>query len=203
MKNLEFRTDEIWKDIKGYEGIYQVSNLGRVRSLDRVNARGWKIKGILLKPRLKRDGYVDVHLSFKDKDQSPKIHRLVAEAFMPIPEELKKWSGTQYLQVNHKDENKTNNMVWLNEDGSIDYDKSNLEWCTAQYNSMWGTKRERQKEKIKKSVMQYDMDGTFIKKWDSIKDATYSIVGHNSGRIIDCLKGRSTSAYGYKWKYEV
>ena len=191
MKNLEFRTEEIWKDIKGYEGIYQVSNLGRVRSLDRVTERGWKKKGILLKPRLKRDGYVDVHLSFKGKDQSLKIHRLVAEAFMPIPEELKKWYGTQYLQINHKDENKQNNCV------------DNLEWCTAQYNSMWGTKRERQKEKIKKSVMQYDMDGTFIKKWDSIKDATYSIVGHNSGRIIDCLKGRSTSAYGYKWKYEV
>jgi hypothetical protein len=66
---------------------------------------------------------------------------------------------------------------------------------------MWGTKRERQKEKIKKSVMQYDMDGTFIKKWDSIKDATYSIAGHNSGRIVDCLKGRSASAYGYIWKY--
>ena len=193
MKNLEFRIDEIWKDIKGYEGIYQVSNLGRVRSLDRVNERGWKKKGILLKPKLKRDGYVDVHLSFKekDKDQNLKIHRLVAETFIPIPEELKKWYGTQYLQVNHKDENKQNNCV------------DNLEWCTAQYNSMWGTKRERQKEKIKKSVMQYDMDGTFIKKWDSIKDATYSIVGHNSGRIIDCLKGRSTSAYGYKWKYEV
>lgn len=193
MKNLEFRTDEIWKDIKGYEGIYQVSNLGRVRSLDRVNERGRKKKGMLLKPKLKRDGYVDVHLTFKDKgkDQNIKIHRLVAEAFMPIPEELKKWYGTQYLQINHKDENKQNNCV------------DNLEWCTAQYNSMWGTKRERQKEKIKKSVMQYDMDGTFIKKWDSIKDATYSIVGHNSGRIIDCLKGRSTSAYGYKWKYEV
>lgn len=193
MKNLEFRTDEIWKDIKGYEGIYQVSNLGRVRSLDRVNERGRKKKGMLLKPKLKRDGYVDVHLTFKDKgkDQNIKIHKLVAEAFMPIPEELKKWYGTQYLQINHKDENKQNNCV------------DNLEWCTAQYNSMWGTKRERQKEKIKKSVMQYDMDGTFIKKWDSIKDATYSIVGHNSGRIIDCLKGRSTSAYGYKWKYEV
>ena len=193
MKNLEFRIDEIWKDIKGYEGIYQVSNLGRVRSLDRVNERGRKKKGMLLKPKLKRDGYVDVHLTFKDKgkDQNIKIHKLVAEAFMPIPEELKKWYGTQYLQINHKDENKQNNCV------------DNLEWCTAQYNSMWGTKRERQKEKIKKSVMQYDMDGTFIKKWDSIKDATYSIVGHNSGRIIDCLKGRSTSAYGYKWKYEV
>lgn len=180
---------EEWRDIKGYEGIYQVSSEGRVKSLNRVDARGWKIKGKLLKPRLKKDGYVDVHLSSKDKHQSPKIHRLVAETFLPIPEELKKWYGTQYLQVNHKDENKQNNCV------------ENLEWCSAQYNSMWGTKRERHKEKVKKSVMQYDMDGTFIKKWDSIKDATYSIVGHNSGRIIDCLKGRSVSAYGYRWEY--
>lgn len=173
---------EIWKDIKGYENIYQVSNLGRVKSLKFGKEK-------ILKPRLKCDGYVDVHLSSKDKDQSPKIHRLVAEAFIPIPEELKKWYGTQYLQVNHKDENKTNNCV------------ENLEWCSAQYNSMWGTKRERHKEKIKKSVMQYDMDGTFIKRWNSIKDATYSIVGHKSGRIVDCLKGRCASAYGYMWKY--
>ena len=175
------KINEIWKPVKDYPN-YQISNLGRVKSL-----KFGKVK--ILKPRLTKDGYVKVHLSYKDKDQSPTIHRLVALAFIPIPEELKKWYGTQYLQVNHKDENKTNNCV------------ENLDRCSAQYNSMWGTKRERHKEKIKKSVMQYDMDGIFIKKWDSIKDATYSIVGHKSGRIVDCLKGRCASAYGYMWKY--
>lgn len=171
---------EIWKDIEGANGKYMVSNLGRVKNTKRGN---------FLKPRPKIDGYVGVHYYVNDKEYNKTIHRLVAEHFLSIPKELEHLKGTQHLQVNHKDENKTNNCV------------ENLEWCSAQYNSMWGTKRERQKEKIKKSVMQYDMDGTFIKRWDSIKDATYSIVGHKSGRIVDCLKGRCASAYGYMWKY--
>lgn len=173
---------EIWRDIDGFEGRYQISSEGRIKSVDVYTidtiGRRQLHRGKFLKVRYDKDGYKKISL-YDGKSYS--IHRLVAQAFIPNP--------NNYPIINHKDENKQNNCV------------ENLEWCSAQYNSMWGTKRERHKEKVKKSVMQYDMDGTFIKKWDSIKDATYSIVGHNSGRIIDCLKGRSVSAYGYRWEY--
>lgn len=124
--------EEIWKPIKGYEGLYEVSNLGRVRSLDRcvvyANGQVHIHRGKILRPGIS-NGYMQVHLCKCGDMKQPLVHRLVADAFIPNPENLP--------QVNHKDENPSNNEV------------SNLEWCTSEYNINYGTR----KEKVMKSLV--------------------------------------------------
>lgn len=121
--------NELWKDIEGYEGYYQVSSLGRVKSLDRIDATGRKLKGRILKPTLTipskkyKDGYFTVALSIGGKIKRHKVHRLVAKAFIPNP--------NNFPEVNHKDENKINNNI------------NNLEWCNKIYNCNYGTRNER------------------------------------------------------------
>lgn len=118
--------EEIWRPVKEYEGYYEVSNLGRVRSIDRyVNTKGDSKRirnGRVLKGILHNE-YVWVTLSKDNLKSKKRVHRIVAEAFLPNPDNLP--------QVNHKDEDKTNNNV------------DNLEWCTAKYNMNYGTLRER------------------------------------------------------------
>jgi hypothetical protein len=120
--------EEQWKDIKGYEGLYEVSNLGNVRSLDRViksKHNGTMLrKGQILTPFYEeKKGYYQVSLSKDGKNKKHRVHRLVASAFLDNPH--------SYTDVNHKDEVKTNNNV------------DNLEWCTRKYNNNYGTKPER------------------------------------------------------------
>lgn len=121
---------ESWKDIEGYEGVYQVSNEGRVRSLGNNKKRKEKT----LKPQCDRLGYLTV-LLYKGKPKRLLIHRLVAKAFLP--------NQNDYPIINHKDENKENNFVFINEDGSVDSEKSNLEWCTSKYNCNYGTRNNK------------------------------------------------------------
>lgn len=126
--------EEEWRDIKGYEGFYQVSNLGNVRSLDRIfiksNGRRYNKKGKILIPGLTTKGYETVNLSdVNHKITSKRVHRLVAEAFIPNPNNLP--------QVNHIDENKLNNFV------------TNLEWCTNTYNISYGTRNLRLKTALR------------------------------------------------------
>lgn len=154
---------EIWKDIEGYEGLYQVSNLGRVRSLDRYtkgknNSKIFK-KGKLLKISQNQHGYNIVQLWNKQKCFQTGVHRLVAQAFIPNPNNLP--------QVNHKDENKINNCV------------DNLEWCSAEYNTNYGTCIKRRSEKQKnvprknqyKQVVIYK-NNELIKICDSVNSAS-------------------------------
>lgn len=123
---------EIWKAVKGYEGLYEVSNLGNVRSLDRPfkNKQGIAIrKGRILTPFYEEQkGYYQVRLSKDGKNKTHRIHRLVASAFLDNPH--------NYTDVNHKDEVKTNNNV------------DNLEWCTRKYNNNYGTKPERTRKSM-------------------------------------------------------
>lgn len=125
---------EIWKAVKGYEGLYEVSNLGNVRSLDRPfkNKQGIAIsKGRILTPFYEeKKGYYQVRLAKNGKNKTYRIHRLVALAFLENP--------LDYTDVNHKDEDKTNNNV------------DNLEWCTRKYNNNYGTKPERIRKAMKK-----------------------------------------------------
>ena len=122
---------EIWKDIKDYEGIYQISSLGNVKRLaykiknpaPRANGSMLNFEEHLLKPRIITHGYLSVALYKNGIRKDYKLHRLVAQHFIPNPENKP--------EVNHKDENKTNNCV------------DNLEWCTHLYNSNYGTRPER------------------------------------------------------------
>ena len=113
---------EEWKDIKNYEGLYQISNFGNVKSLKKKAGHSTRCEKIL-KTHLDKDGYVYVTLCKNNKTHLATIHRLIAEAFIPNPDNLP--------QINHKDEDKTNNNI------------DNLEWCTCKYNINYGTRTER------------------------------------------------------------
>lgn len=180
---------EVWKDIKGYEGLYQVSSLGRVRSLDRyINCNGGKgfKKGIILKPRISYKGYLRVGLSRNRKSKHYLLHRLIASTFLPNPHNLP--------CVNHKDENKINNVV------------SNLEWCSYKYNSNYGTNRKRISEKItnniklSKAVNQFTKDGVFIKTFPSTKEVERQL-GYYHSHISLCCLGKAKTSHGYIWRF--
>ena len=127
-----------------------------------------------MKPLNDSKGYLQVILYKDGKVKHYGVHRLIAEAYIPNPNNLP--------QVNHKDENKTNNCL------------QNLEWCDAKYNNNYGTRIE----KTKKPILQYDLDGNFIREWPSATDVGKEV----KGIICNCLKGRYKSACGYIWKYK-
>ena len=181
---------EIWKHVVGYEGLYEVSSLGRVRSLDRYDGRAYK-RSRILKPRI-HSNYLAVNLCNGGKCREQLIHRLVAKTFIPNPNNLP--------MVNHKDENKLNNMIWINEDGSIDYDKSNLEWCDAKYNRNYGSMNEKLAKHFSKPILQFSNNNKLIKKWDSIREAERHTGVYNQ-HICACCQGKIKSAGGYIWKY--
>jgi len=176
---------EIWKDIVGYEGLYQVSNLGRVKSLERtINHKTcygglYHVKGRILKSKLEKDGYYRIGLSKNKIKKYYRINRLVAETFIPNP--------NNYPVVNHKDENKLNNRV------------DNLEWCSIKYNINYGTGIARRTKTISIKINQYDLNDNFIKTWNSINEAVRFYNGNT--QICQCCKGKRKYASGYKWKY--
>ena len=181
--------EEIWKDIKGYEGVYQVSNLGNVKSVERFvkhSCGGNKVVKEKILKTGKRAGYYSVLLSKEGVHKNFCVHRLVAEAFLDNPNNLP--------CVNHKDENKTNNYV------------DNLEWCTSEYNQSYGTKGKRvsikmTNGKLSKPILQYDLDGNFIKEWISGMEIQRQL-GFSRGNISNCCLGRYKQSNGYKWKYK-
>lgn len=170
-------------------GLYEVSNLGRVRSLDHCirqknNSKQLK-KGRILKPSINKFGYMYVNLSKNCIIKGYKVHRLVAEAFIPNSENKP--------QVNHIDGNKLNNNV------------NNLEWCTNSENQKHAFKNGMQKIQWSnlykgKRVRQYDLNENFIKEWNTIKEASVG-TGTNEICIGYVCKGKRKTAGGYKWKY--
>ena len=192
------QSKEEWRDIKGFEGLYQVSNLGRVKSLSRVvRANTCGLREILekiLSNGKSSCGYDLVVLSKNGKHYNKLIHRLVAETFIPNP--------NKYREVNHKDENKANNFIYVNKDGSVDYEKSNLEWCDRKYNANYGTGIERCAAKKYKPVVMIDATtGVELKTYKSAKDAMKetNINRNNIGMV--CL-GKRATAGGYIWKFK-
>ena len=168
---------EIWKDIKDYEGYYQISNLGRIKSLPR---NGTIKSERIIKGAISKNGYLRVCLQKNGIKTNFLVHRLVAEAFIPNPDNLP--------QVNHKDEDKTNNIY------------TNLEWCTASYNTNFGTCIERRIKKQSKKILQYTLDGEFVREWESIQECGRN--GFNVGNICYCCQGKYKSSQGYIWKYK-
>lgn len=181
--------NEIWKSIKDYEGLYEVSNFGRIRSLDRViiNSDGVKrlCKGGIRKPykdTRENKGYLRVKLNKDGIFKKFAIHRLVAQAFIPNPDNLS--------EVNHKDEVKTNNHV------------ENLEWCDSKYNKNYGTAIKRRIEKQSKTVLQLDINtGQLISEYPSLNEVERQLnIDHSS--ISMCCNGKRKTAYGFKWRYQ-
>lgn len=174
---------EEWRDIKGYEGLYQVSNEGNVRSLK---------KGIILKVANVSNGYLAVQLWDNGIPKMKLIHRLVAEAFIPNPDNLP--------QVNHKNEVKANNVVVLKEDGSIDYEKTNLEWCSAKYNMNYGTAISRRVDKQSRQVEQLDsVTGELIRRWESTNECGRN--GYTQSSVSQCCNGKRKQHKGYTWRF--
>ena len=180
---MEYNSNEIWRDIVGYEDTHQVSNLGRVRVKERVintSTGKRKYKSKLLSIQTSVEGYKFVILIVNNNRKTAYIHRLIAEAFIPNPDNLP--------CVNHRDEDKSNNSI------------ENLEWCTVAYNNTYGTRLERVSKTRSKSIIQYSLDGTFIRIWDSTREAA-KFIGCCRENINRCLIGVTNTAYGFKWKY--
>lgn len=155
---------ESWNDVPGYEGLYEVSDLGRVKNIK---------TGRILRPAKDKYGYLYVGLYKNGIPKKGKIHRLVAFAFIPNP--------TNLPQINHRDEDKTNNAV------------NNLEWCDAKYNNNYSQA---------KPVLQYDLNGNFIREWPSLAKV-YEELGIHKSDISDCCKGRKVkTAGGFVWKFK-
>lgn len=162
---------EIWKTVKDYEGLYEVSNLGRIKSLPR---NGTIKEEKILKQYEDRYGYFYVGLRNK-KQKKNKVHRLVAEAFINNKENLS--------QINHIDENKKNNRV------------DNLEWCSPKYNVNYGCRTKKTKKRVI-CTNQKDEEKIF----ESIKEAGKALNIDDSS-ITKCCKNKAKTAGGYKWRY--
>jgi hypothetical protein len=171
--NLE---EEIWIDIDEYEGRYQVSNIGSVKSLK--NNKG-KYRELILKPKIDKDGYLEVNLCKQGKGVTKKVHRLVAQMFISNPNNLP--------EINHKDENPNNNKV------------DNLEWCTREYNNNYGHHNEKVIKSISNRVAQYDLDCNLIKIWNNTNEP--KIEGFYQSAIYDCCTGKLKQYKGYLWRF--
>lgn len=174
---------ENWLPVEGYEGLYEVSDLGRVRSLGNNRKRKMKI----LKPADNGIGYLMVCLSKNRKSKFLYVHRLVAITFVPNIFGLK--------EVNHINEDKTDNRA------------DNLMWCDRKENQNWGTRNSRVSEKntngkCSKTVLQFSKDGEFIREWPSVHEVT-RVFGFSFQYIASCCRGKCKSAYGFIWKYKI
>lgn len=188
---------EIWKDIPEYEGYYQISNLGRVKSLARKRKNNpnayYETKDIILKPYAKNKRYYGIYLMKNNTKRYFLIHRLVAEIFVPNP--------SKKVQVNHIDGNKENNCA------------SNLEWVTASENIIHAYKNNLRKapqpwknKKGKmcpnsKAIIQYNLENNKIREWDSVMDASRELK-INFSNIGAVCRGERNTAGGFKWKYK-
>ena len=177
------KNKEIWKDVVGYEGIYQVSSMGNVRSIDReivdVNGNIRKYTGNTMKLELSKEGYWRVGLNYKGSKVKFLVHRLVAMAFIPNPNNLP--------EINHKNEIKNDNRV------------GNLEWCTSKYNSNYGSAKYRNIEKIRKKVAKYSKCGKLIKEYDYMSQVKFD--GYDQGAVSKCCNGIWEHYKGYVWRF--
>ena len=184
------KTIEIWRtpiyDGEIYEG-YKVSNLGRILSLD-YNHTG---KPGLMTPRKRKNGYFQVKLWKNGEKKYCLVHRLVAETFLENPENLP--------QVNHIDEDKTNNFVFLNEDGTVNKKKSNLEWKNHRDNCNHGTRNERSAKARSKTVLQLSLSGELIREWESTRECGRN--GFDHGAVVKCCRGEISHYKGFLWMY--
>ncbi|MCT3326802.1 endonuclease [Lacticaseibacillus paracasei] len=172
---------EIWKDIEGYEGLYQVSNMGRVRSLDRKDAREHRIKGKMLADCRTRCGYRMVGLHQGGNAKCWLIHRLVAMTFIPNP--------NGYLEINHKNEDKTDNVV------------PNLEWCTREYNNNYGTHNEHMAKALEQPI--YVISGSGLRYFFRSSKKAAELLGLDGRSVSACLHGKQKHCHSFSFEWAV
>ena len=167
---------EVWKDIPGYEGKYQVSNLGNVKSLNYNRQRIEKV----LKPYMSKKGYALVRLWHKSQGEGFLVHRIVAELFVSNPYDK--------AEVNHINGIKTDNRA------------ENLEWCTRSENESHAWRTGLGKH-YTREIVQYDLQGNLMKEWGSVRSASCALNISNQN-MNACLHGRRKTAGGYIWRYK-
>ena len=178
-----------------YEGLYKVSNLGRILSLNYRNTG----KAELMNPWKTKKGYLHVELWKNEKPKTCKVHRLIAQTFLPNPENKP--------CVNHKiegDEGKKINIVIFNEDGSVNEERTTIEWVTYEENNNYGTRNERVAKaringKCSKKVLQLTLTGELIREWPSTNECERN--GFNHGAVAACCRGEKPQYKGFRWMY--
>lgn len=182
---------ETWRNVADFEGLYKISNKGNVHSVERVSSQGNKCGGFTLKPTIASGGYLQVKLYENGIRKHKYIHRIVAEAFIPNP--------NNYPEINHKDEDKTNNYV------------ENLEWCTRKYNVNFGTAIERAAQAQSKKVRAVNVETGEVLTFNSAKETGDK--GYSSGVVYKACSGVYKSSIGkligdghlykgHQWSYE-
>ena len=191
--------NEIWRtavyDDIVYEELYKVSNLGRILSLNYRNTG----KPDLMTPRKRKDGYLEVGLSKNGKEKKCYVHRLIAETFLPNPENKP--------CINHKiegEKGKKTNMVIFNEDGSVDEKRTSIEWATYEENNNYETRNERIAKantngKRSKRVIQLSLSGDFIREWPSTQECRRN--GFDQSAVVKCCLGELKHYKGFLWMY--
>ena len=175
---------EIWRSVDGYEGYYQVSNNGKIRSVDRsiINSKGIKrkIRGSQLKLTPDKDGYLKTTLCKNNKKENVFVHRVVASTFIDNEDTLP--------EVNHKDENKTNNTI------------KNLEWCTSQYNTNYGERNKKINKNRRKKVVGICLETGECKEYESISETKKD--GFTPQSVSLCCNKRLLNSHkGYNWNF--
>ena len=178
-----------------YEGLYKVSNLGKILSLN-YNGTG---KSKLMTPVERKDGYLKVNLWKNGEYKTCYVHRLIAETFLENPENKP--------CINHKiegEKGKTMNMVIFNTDGSVNKEKTTIEWCTYEENNNYATRNERVAKamtngKLSKKVLQLSLTGELIREWESTRECGRN--GFDSGHVAACCRGERKTHKGFRWMY--
>lgn len=191
--SLEDLPNEVWKDIKGYEGLYQISDYGRVKSLERVQSRRTRwgsIVNVLIESKIlatahNNKGYCTVSLCRNNTHKTTLTHRLVAIHFLE--------NNNDYPEVDHNDENKNNNRV------------TNLVWCDRLYNNTRGVQSKEGRRKSSKfrmkPVSQFSLDGMLLNSFDGIRLAEEK-TGVSNQNICKCCQHKASTAGGYIWRYK-
>lgn len=188
--SLEDLPGEVWKDVVGYEGLFQVSCLGRIKMLTREVLANKSIKHInkhILTQHLSTKGYLYVYLWAGNKKERIYVHKAVLSSFI-----REKRIGEE---CNHLNENRLDNRL------------DNLEWCSHKYNINYGNRTKKQSESMKnhkslsKPVLQLNMDGEYIAEYPSLREAG-RVMNRSFTSIKECCKGRYKSAFGFKWMYK-
>ena len=172
MATKQFSIEIEWRDVVGYEDLYKVSTEGNIKSIRRNK---------ILSQDTNQDGYKRVQLYKNKASKHYSVHRLVAQAFIPNPDNLP--------QVNHKDEDKSNNCV------------SNLEWITPKDNCNYGTRNRKVALSKNKPVLQLSLEGDLIREWESASEVA-RVLGYNQGDICNCCNNKLKTAHKFKWSYK-